>query len=270
MTRDATVKPVDVRATATFGQRWFAHRWFAHRGGGDAAPENTLAGFHAGLAAGFRAFECDVKLSADGVPYLLHDDTLTRTTDAHGPAASWSWSRLQQLDAGRWHSARFRGEPLASLEQILAFAAAHDAWLNLEIKPCPGTEAATGRAVAARAAAWSRQHPGRPAPLLSSFSLTALQAARAQLDALGVALPLACLHESLAPADIATAQALRAEALHCAWQGLRVSQLRAVHAAGLRLRVYTVNRAPTAARLLALGVDGLFTDKLALPARVRG
>ena len=245
-------------------------RWLAHRGGGSAAPENTLAAFRAGLAAGFRAFECDVKLSSDGVPYLLHDDTLTRTTDAHGSAAAWPWARLQRLDAGAWHSARYRGEPLPSLEQVLAFAATHGVWLNLEIKPCPGTEVATGLAVATRAAAWARQHPALPAPLLSSFSLTALQAAHAQLDALAVALPLACLHERFSRSDIRVAQALRAQALHCAWRGLRAADVQAVHHAGLALRVYTVNRAPTAARLLALGVDGLFTDRLQLPSRVGG
>jgi len=242
--------------------------WLAHRGGGNAAPENTLAAFRAGLAAGFRAFECDVKLSSDGVPYLLHDDTLTRTTDAHGAAAGWSWARLQRLEAGAWYGARFRGEPLASLDQVLAFAATHGVWLNLEIKPCPGTEVATGHAVAARAADWARQHPDLPAPLLSSFSLTALQAARAQLDAQRAALPLACLYERFTEGDIRAALALRADALHCDWRGLRAAEVHAVHAAGLALRVYTVNRAPTAARLLALGVDGLFTDSLQLPLRV--
>lgn len=244
-------------------------RWLAHRGGGNAAPENTLAAFRAGLAAGFRAFECDVKLSCDGVPYLLHDDTLTRTTDGHGPAAAWSWARLQRLDAGAWYGARYRGEPLPSLDQVLVFAATHGVWLNLEIKPCPGTEVATGRAVAMRAAHWTRQHPDLPPPLLSSFSLTALQAARAQLDAQAVALPLACLHERFTPSDLRAAQALHAEALHCDWRGLRAAEVQAVHAAGLALRVYTVNRAPTAARLLALGVEGLFTDSLQLPSRVR-
>mgnify|MGYP001006555841 CR=1 FL=1 len=64
---------------------WPYPLWIAHRGAGKLAPENTLAAFRAGAAHGYRAFECDVKLSADGVPFLLHDATLQRTSN--GPAA---------------------------------------------------------------------------------------------------------------------------------------------------------------------------------------
>ena len=59
---------------------WPYPRWIAHRGAGTLAPENTLAAFRLGANFGYRMFECDVKLSSDGVPFLLHDDTLTRTT----------------------------------------------------------------------------------------------------------------------------------------------------------------------------------------------
>ena len=63
---------------------WPYPRWVAHRGAGKLAPENTLAAFRLGAAHGYRAFECDVKLSADGVPFLLHDATLDRTTSGQG------------------------------------------------------------------------------------------------------------------------------------------------------------------------------------------
>ena len=59
---------------------WPYPLWIAHRGAGKLAPENTLAAFRLGARHGYRAFECDVKLSADGVPFLLHDDTLERTS----------------------------------------------------------------------------------------------------------------------------------------------------------------------------------------------
>ena len=57
---------------------WPYPRWVAHRGAGKLAPENTLAAFRLGAQYGFRMFECDVKLSADGVPFLMHDATLDR------------------------------------------------------------------------------------------------------------------------------------------------------------------------------------------------
>ena len=67
--------------------------WIAHRGAGTRAPENTMAAFRLGAAHGWRCFECDVKLSADGVPFLLHDATLERTTSGSGrAAASCCWA----------------------------------------------------------------------------------------------------------------------------------------------------------------------------------
>jgi glycerophosphoryl diester phosphodiesterase len=86
---------------------WPYPRWIAHRGAGKLAPENTLAAFRVGASHGYRMFECDVKLSLDGVPFLLHDDNLQRTTNAHealGTQASvvggeHPWSALSQLDA---------------------------------------------------------------------------------------------------------------------------------------------------------------------------
>jgi glycerophosphoryl diester phosphodiesterase len=69
----------------------------AHRGGGWLAPENTLAAFQLAADIGFTAFECDVKLSADGVPFLLHDDQLDRTTQATGRASWQPWSQLARV-----------------------------------------------------------------------------------------------------------------------------------------------------------------------------
>ena len=87
---------------------WPYPLWVAHRGAGKLAPENTLAAFRLGAAHGYRMFECDVKLSADGVPFLLHDATLERTTAGDGVAGELPWAELARLDAGGWHSARLR------------------------------------------------------------------------------------------------------------------------------------------------------------------
>ncbi len=81
---------------------WPYPLWIAHRGAGALAPENTLAAFRVGAAHGYRAFECDVKLSADGVAFLLHDATLQRTTPDRGECASRTWAELSRLDAGGW------------------------------------------------------------------------------------------------------------------------------------------------------------------------
>ncbi len=156
---------------------WPYPRWIAHRGAGKLAPENTLAAFRLGAAHGYRMFECDAKLSADGVPFLLHDATLERTTNGRGIAGQQPWHDLSQLDAGGWHSRGHAGEPLPTLEALARWCLANGHHLNIEIKPTPGQERETGEAVAALA---RRLWAGREAvpPLLTSFQLDALQGAQ--------------------------------------------------------------------------------------------
>ncbi|WP_312304930.1 glycerophosphodiester phosphodiesterase family protein, partial [Pulveribacter sp.] len=146
---------------------WPYPRWIAHRGAGRLAPENTLAAFRLGAQHGWRMFECDAKLSADGVAFLLHDATLPRTTSGRGTAGELTWGELAQLDAGAWHSRQYAGEPIPTLESLARWCIANHYHLNIEIKPTPGAEEVTGRAVAALAARlW---HGQDVPPLLTSF-----------------------------------------------------------------------------------------------------
>src|SRR3954466_10045111 len=73
---------------------------FAHRGGSALGPENTIAAFDMGMAAGADGLELDVHLSADGVVVVHHDPTLDRTTDASGPVAARTAAELARVDAG--------------------------------------------------------------------------------------------------------------------------------------------------------------------------
>ena len=233
---------------------WPYPRWIAHRGAGKLAPENTLAAFRVGAAHGYRAFECDVKLSADGVPFLLHDATLERTTSGRGAAGALPWSELSRLDAGGWHSRAYAGEPLASFAAIARFCLRNAFALDVEIKPSPGAERATGRAVAASAATlWAA---AAAPPLLSSFSVDALEGAREGAPAL----PRALLLDSLGSSWLEQARALGCAAVIMDHVLLDDAVLAALRGANLRACVYTVNDAAEARRLDALGIDGIVTD----------
>jgi glycerophosphoryl diester phosphodiesterase len=156
---------------------WPYPRWVAHRGAGKLAPENTLAAFRLGAAHGYRMFECDAKLSADGVPFLLHDATLDRTTNGSGVAGDKPWTELSRLDAGSWHSRAHAGEPIPTLENVASYCLANRFLLNIEIKPTPGAETETGARVADEAARLWRGEA--VAPLLTSFQVASLEAAQA-------------------------------------------------------------------------------------------
>ena len=236
---------------------WPYPLWIAHRGAGKLAPENTLAAFRLGAGFGFRAFECDVKLSRDGQAFLLHDDTLDRTTSGQGSPAERDWAELAALDAGSWHSPPFTAEPLPLLTQIAAFCRANGCALNIEIKPCPGEEARTGAAVAREAA---RLWAGAVPPLLSSFKPEALAAAR---DA-EPALPRGLLLDQLWDGWPEAAEALGVVAVITNWRLMDRALIQRLHAQGRRALVYTVNDEAVAARLIADGIDGLITDRVDL------
>jgi glycerophosphoryl diester phosphodiesterase len=233
---------------------WPLPLWIAHRGAGKLAPENTLAAFRLGASHGYRAFECDVKLSADGVPFLLHDDTLDRTTPSQGVAGLRPWVELSRLDAGGWHSRAFAGEPLPSLDAIARYVRRNGFALNLEIKPTPGLEHATGLAVgAACAALW--QDGGTPL-LFSSFRPEALLGAREA----AAHLPRALLVDTLWPGWLEMAQSLECVAAVTNHLLMDSDLVALLHSAGLHALCYTVNDAAQARHLVGLGVDGIITD----------
>jgi glycerophosphoryl diester phosphodiesterase len=233
---------------------WPYPLWIAHRGAGLLAPENTLAAFRLGARYGYRAFECDVKLSADDVPFLMHDADLQRTTGEAGLAGARRWGELSRLDAGSWHSRLYAGEPPPSLNAVATFLQRNGFALDLEIKPAPGTEAHTGAVVATEVA---RLWHGQPqVPLLSSFQPESLRAA---LDSVPE-LPRALLLDTL-PADaIDLALQLGCVALITNHKLMDAALVARIHAAGLRAMVYTVNKPQRAQELRSWGIDGLVTD----------
>jgi glycerophosphoryl diester phosphodiesterase len=243
-------------APAAHRDTWPYPCWIAHRGAGKLAPENTLAAFRLGAEHGFSMFECDVKLSADGEPFLLHDADLERTTNGQGLAGEHSWDVLSRLDAGSWHGRPYAGEPLLRLEALSRWLQALGLMVNLEIKPTPGDEVRTGQVVADQVAKlWEQAHVK---PLLSSFSVEALRAAQmAQPD-----LPRALLLDRWQTDGVAQAKALGAQALVVHQAFLDEKRIDAIHEAGLKALTYTVNDASRASTLWLSGLDGLITDSV--------
>lgn len=232
---------------------WRYPRLIAHRCGGALAPENTLAGLRIAARLGVRAVEFDAMLSRDGVPVLIHDETLERTTDGHGKVAETALSGLQGLDAGRHHHPAFAGEPLPTLVAALNLCDELKLAVNLEIKPAEGLETVTGGTVAALVATCAP----RAGLILSSFSPAALDAAREMAPEL----PRALLVDEI-PAD--WAERLRQHgctALHAAARLLDPARAGMVLAAGFPLACYTVNDVQEAQRLYTLGVAAVFSDR---------
>ena len=235
---------------------WPYPKWIAHRGAGKLAPENTLAAFQLGAQYGYRMFECDAKLSRDGVVFLMHDAELERTTNGVGNAGSLDWSVLSQLDAGSWHSASYKGESLPTLESLAQFCISHGYFLNIEIKPIPGTEAITGSTVADEAMRlWQGQSIP---PLLTSFKTESLVAAKQTAPSL----PRGLLLDNLWEGWLDVATDLECVAIVCNYKLWNMALVETVHAQKMRCLSYTVNGQDIANSLIALGTDGIITDSV--------
>jgi glycerophosphoryl diester phosphodiesterase len=252
----------------TVAPPWPFPRVLAHRGGGALAPENTIAALRVGLEHGFRAVEFDAMLAADDVPVLMHDPTLERTGLVSGVVSALPAAELGRVDVGGWHSPRFIGETVPTLERTLYFCRDHDIWPNIEIKPVPGFELATGAAVA-RVTAQIYADLIRPegervdsfdprVPLLSSFAPAALIAARE----VAPSLPRGWLVDEVPSQWRKELTRLGCVSLHTNHRYLTAAQARDIKRTGKWLFCYTVNSLQRARTVFNWGVDAFCTDAI--------
>jgi glycerophosphoryl diester phosphodiesterase len=230
----------------------------AHRGASGQAPENTLLAFRTAFALGADAIECDVQLSADAAPVILHDATLERTTNGHGALAALSLEALRQLDAGA-------GERIPTLQEVLDLCRAAGKLVNLEVK----ADSLDGALAVARVMgeAITAGHY-EESTLVSSFWLPAVAA----LKQAHPTIRTATLHSGLRWRFASILEAARtcgAGAIHP--QNALVSRrmVQEAHAAGLEVNVWTVDRPKAMLRLLSWGVDGIMTNHPELLETVR-
>jgi glycerophosphoryl diester phosphodiesterase len=211
-----------------------------HRGAMAYAPENTLESFREAHRRGATWVEIDVKLTADGVPIIMHDSSLKRTTGVDRMASEMRAAEL----------------PLSvpTFEQAIACFGELGLGCNVEIKPCEGREAETARVTVATL---RRLWPSKlPAPLLSSFKDSSLAAAREAAPEFARAL----LIDEVKDDWQSRAEALSAAGINT--NGKRLTAVRAVEIrkAGYVLSVYTINDGDVAKALVGMGVQCVITD----------
>lgn len=237
----------------------------AHRGASAHAPENTLAAFERAFDDGADWIECDVRLTADGTPIVLHDATLDRTTDGRGPAAQRTLAEVKRFDAGAWFGRRFARQTVPTLAEVLD-CARHRGGVNIELKcdPTTGPVRETHRrlAHAVGAVIAAARFPG---PIVvSSFSRPTLRAARA-------AMPHACLG-FLASRSVRGTKSLHRDiglwSLHPHARLASRARFAAARRLGLQLLAWGADDPAVARRLAALGADGLMADDPATLGRI--
>lgn len=256
----------------------------AHRGYSAVAPENTPAAFEGALRVGADLLELDIALDADGVPVVVHDVTLDRTTDSAGRVADVSSAQLRTVDAGSWFSPAFAGQPVPTLAQVVSLVARFPrAGLLVEFKgPWSPAEAHVAAAVVRAGGIADRC-------VLQSFDRGTVAALRDVAPTVARALLVLGVGSDVDLAEVAanpfTTLAASREAARRqgeeARTGLGVMAcnpfvggvaatpevVAGYHDAGVRTFPWTVDDPVLWGELLRAGVDGIITND---PGRLRG
>ena len=224
----------------------------SHRGGGATAPENTLPAIRAALSGGFDYVEVDVALTADRQPVLMHDAKVDRTTDGHGRLASMTLAEVRELDAGSWFDPEFEGTQVPTFTEFLDVLVESGHRAIIELKGLWDAEAVA----AAIGEVAARDLERRVA--IASFDARTL----AHVSVASEIVPRLLILKNV-PDDVVRAAAeagVRGILVDRKAVVARPSIVDDVHAAGVRIVVYTLNRDSQWDEFTALGVDGIVTD----------
>lgn len=234
----------------------------AHRGASHNAPENTLAAFRLAKTLSAQWVEFDVMLSADGEAVVIHDETVDRTTNGKGRVCDLTLQQLQALDAGSWFDARYTGERIPTLKEVLLSLQELNLAANIEIKPTQGSEEATVLKVLAEIKQYWSEHI--TPPLISSFSVPTLRLVR-QHSPQAI---LGLLMDEWFPDWEKVYQELQCTSVNMNQEKVTEDKAAYVKTVSPILVCYTVNSPERTKELLSWGVDAVFSDDLirVLPA----
>lgn len=222
-----------------------------HRGGSSCcAPEDTLSAIRQGFDAGADLVEIDIRLSADGVPILLHDEDVSRTTGGQGRSWELTLKELKRLDAGSWLRAEFAGERVPTLAEALA-AAKGRGGVYLDIK---SSKALPAIARALRVGGW------RPDEVTLSANGTYPDSTQFREHLPGAKILFADLPPKVDAAALAELKAQGVTGFDVDEGLLKKEFVESAHAAGMTVSVYTVLDPDAMLRFIDMGVDAIETD----------
>jgi len=199
--------------------------------------------------------ELDVQLSKDGEAVVIHDFTVNRTTDGQGPVRGKTLAELRELDAGSWFDARFAGERIPTLEEVI-IEVGHQLFLNIELK----TRALGDAPLIAEVVRLIEDHNLVHRAIVSSFNPFALR----RVKGLNRCIATGFLHSFDLPAHPLRALLLSLsdpDALHPERHLVTQEYMRWARERGYRVSVWTVDERAEMERLITLGVDGIITNR---------
>lgn len=226
----------------------------SHRGASAHAPENTLAAFKLAVDQGADGVELDAKMTADGQIVVIHDQTVDRTTGAHGTVRAMTLAQLKSLDAGSFFAPAFKGEPIPTLEEVF-LAIGSRTLINVEITNYTSVWDALPDKICDLVKKLGLQEH----IIFSSFHPLNLIRAKRRLPEV----PVALLTEAGAAGRLLRGPLGRLAApkfIHPYYTDVTEASLALEHRRGRRVNVWTVDQPEDIRRLLRIGIDGIITD----------
>lgn len=229
----------------------------AHRGVSGLYPENTLRAFEEAIKVNAEMVELDVSISKDGIPVVVHDRTVDRTTDFEGDVQSFTLSELKDMEVGAWFAEEFRGEPFPTLREALELMKGKIA-VNIEIK----TEAVQDswqNGIVDKTLQIVKELDMAGQVIYSSFDYRVME----HLEIIDSSIVKALLYEAsqsgeLSPSELV--QKYRVDAFNCSYRQLSDAWIQDLQDHQIPYMVYTVNDEDLMKELIQKGVSGIFTD----------
>ena len=235
----------------------FTPPWIvAHRGFKKKYPENTLIAFQAAMDAGVPMIELDVTLSRDRKLVVIHDATLERTTNGHGPIHDYTLEELKQLDAGSWFHSDFADQRLPELGEVLELVNGR-VITNIEIKSHAYEPHHPPDAIEKQVVEMVKKKNLQNSILISSFDGNVL----GQISLMENPPQIALISKSpLERNTVEICKRLNTFSWHPAQQIVTPRQVTKLRAASIRIFPYNVDTLEDCARMIGLKVDGVITD----------
>lgn len=227
---------------------------FAHRGSLTEAPENTLAAMKKALDHGARGIELDVQLTKDNELIIIHDHHFKRlNSDVPGHINDYILAEIKKIDVGSEFSEEFAGETLATLDEVLELVP-RDIMLNVEIKNIPLLH----DGIESRIIDCLKNQQREENVIISSFDHLALE--RVQAQAPHYPLGLLFFYRFIRPWDYAKQTGLDVYSIHPNGVYLDQEFIDECHKSGYKVFPYTINREEDYEKLVAGGIDGVFSN----------
>lgn len=224
----------------------------AHRGASKVCPENTMAAFKQALTYKADGIELDVQLTKDGIPVVIHDETLERTTNGKGYVCDHSLQQLKTLNAGSWFHQSFSKETIPTLEEVLQWLHTQPLLLNIELKNAIVDYPQLEQSVLHLVKAYHMEER----TVFSSFNHYSL----VRLKELDPFIEVAPLYNARLIEPWNYVAQFGGTSIHPAFRTLDEKSVRSFQQHGLTIRSYTVNRKQQLCKAFQWNLDAIVTD----------